>query len=491
MSFLRIFNRVVPKYATTEDRPAVRLDKGPYIGIVKATVDPLRKGRLSVFLQGMPGREDDPSSWRVVNYSSPFFGQTPDDGKGPTNDFVNSNHSYGMWMSPPDVGTRVLCVFVEGDPNQGYYIACLPDTHNMHAVPGHASSTTAKQEDKENYGSDNMPVVEFNDRNEELNPENFSTNPKPANPVLVGLLMFQGLFRDAVRGLTSSSSKRESPSRVFGINTPGRPYPEIPKDIPNSEVAENQKLRVGVFRFPGHSFVMDDGDVDGKNNLVRLRTAGGHQLLMHDSENVVYIANSTGSAWMEFGKDGKIDVYSADSISYYSGKDFNITAERSVNINSGGPLNLVAKDGAFMEGKAVNIRGSNSFNAYGGTTANLKGGGMVSVSGTGLANFTGAAVAIKGLITLINSGGAVPAGSVSSPGTNTHQKVERGDREWSATGTIESIATRVPTHEPFNRRSEQGPKATSTGSGIGFGTVLQVAGVGLTALGNVTDKLGD
>ena len=34
--------------------------------------------------------------------------------------------------------------------------------------------------------------------------------------------MKQGLVQDNVRGTTSSSARRESPSAVFGISTPGR-----------------------------------------------------------------------------------------------------------------------------------------------------------------------------------------------------------------------------------------------------------------------------
>ena len=33
-----------------------------------------------------------------------------------------------MWFTPPDIGTRVLCFFVNGDANLGYYIGGMKQT---------------------------------------------------------------------------------------------------------------------------------------------------------------------------------------------------------------------------------------------------------------------------------------------------------------------------------------------------------------------------
>ena len=92
-----------------------------------------------------------------------------------------------------------------------------------------------------------------------------------------------------------------SPSQVFGISTPGR------KDISNNQRnvgAKDSGATDYVARKTGHTFVMDDGAEDGTNQLTRLRTASGHQLLMHDTEGVVYIANGSGKAFIEMDTDG-------------------------------------------------------------------------------------------------------------------------------------------------------------------------------------------
>jgi hypothetical protein len=79
---------------------------------------------------------------------------------------------------------------------------------------------------------------------------------------------------------------------------------------------------------------MDDGDVNGDNQLTRLRSASGHQILMHDTEGVVYIANGTGNAWIEMDKSGRISVYSNRGINVRSEGDFNLHADKNINFHA-------------------------------------------------------------------------------------------------------------------------------------------------------------
>ena len=151
----------------------------------------------------------------------------------------------------------------------------------------------------------------------------------PVNDVLADQFKKQGLIQDTVRGTTSSSARRESPSRVFGINTPGR----IRDDSRVLNIGL-QNTKVKTDRNPGHSFVMDDGAADGTNQLTRLRTASGHQLLMHDTEGVVYLANGSGKAFIEMAKDGTISVYSDGGINLRSGRDFNLHSDMNINFHA-------------------------------------------------------------------------------------------------------------------------------------------------------------
>jgi hypothetical protein len=125
-----------------------------------------------------------------------------------------------------------------------------------------------------------------------------------------------------------------------------------------------------ISRLGGSSFVMDDGDdkweretapSDGPpvyksveagetglrdrphNELIRLRTRTGHQILLHNSEDLIYIGNSRGTAWIELTSDGKIDIFAEDSISIRTKQDFNFYADRDINMEAGRNFNTKVK----------------------------------------------------------------------------------------------------------------------------------------------------
>jgi hypothetical protein len=203
-------------------------------------------------------------------------------------------------------------------------------------IPGIAASKNVaidpSQERK--YGTRYLPVSEFNkstrkDTNGTGGQSIRLVNEfnKPVHP-FADRLLAQGLLLDKVRGVTSSGARREVPSSVFGISTPG-PLDNGPDGKKRQVGYTNDKTGpIPVTRLGGSSFVMDDGDKEGQNELVRIRTRTGHQILMHNSSDLIYIGNSKGTAWIELTSNGKIDVYAEDSVSIHTENDFNFKAER-------------------------------------------------------------------------------------------------------------------------------------------------------------------
>jgi hypothetical protein len=116
---------------------------------------------------------------------------------------------------------------------------------------------------------------------------------------------------------------------VFGISTPGR-INEAEKKFRLGPT--DAKKEASATRGTGHTFVMDDGDAAGDNQLIRLRTGSGHQLLMHDTKGVVYLANGSGNVWMEFSDDGGIDIYAGGGINIRSKGDMNFHSEKDINM---------------------------------------------------------------------------------------------------------------------------------------------------------------
>jgi hypothetical protein len=327
---------------------------GPYIGVVKNNIDPLRMGRLQVNIPSL-SKTLDPVSGNLVTceYLSPFYGAKDARHSIPgSTDYKDSQHSYGFWAVPPDIGTRVLVIFAEGKMDQAFWIGCVPDPMTNQMTPGIASSTSTHdaldgtfegadagfQDDKKSkYGTTNVPSGEVNRTVKGLKPEQFKTLRRPIHPFAETLLK-QGLSADDIRGNTSSSARRESPSQVFGISTPGR------KDRGTTKVkvgTKDSEATDYVTRKTGHTFVMDDGAVDGTNQLTRLRTASGHQLLMHDTEGVVYIANGSGNAYIEMQKNGRIDVYSGvGGINLRTEGDMNFHSDLNMNFHANGQVRM-------------------------------------------------------------------------------------------------------------------------------------------------------
>ena len=327
---------------------------GPYIGVVKNNVDALRMGRLQVNIPSL-SKTNDPISGNLVTceYLSPFYGAKDARHSIPgSTDYKDSQHSYGFWAVPPDIGTRVLVIFAEGKMDQAFWIGCVPEPMTNQMTPGIASSELTHdaldgtfegadagfQDDKQSkYGTTNVPSGEVNRTVKGLKPEQFNTLRRPIHPFAETLLK-QGLSADDIRGNTSSSARRETPSQVFGISTPGR------KDTSTTPVKVGTKDTEGrdyVTRKTGHTFVMDDGAADGTNQLTRLRTSSGHQLLMHDTEGVVYIANGSGNAYIELQKNGRIDVYSGvGGINLRTEGDFNLHSDSNINMHANGQIRM-------------------------------------------------------------------------------------------------------------------------------------------------------
>jgi hypothetical protein len=329
---------------------------GPYIAVVKNNIDPLRMGRLQVNIPSL-SKTNDPISGNLVTceYLSPFYGAKDARHSIPGSTAYNdSQHSYGFWAVPPDIGTRVLVIFAEGKMDQAFWIGCVPEPMTNQMIPGIASSTLThdaldgtfegadagfQQDKKSRYGTTNVPAGEVNRTNTGATPQQIANAKRPIHP-FAEILLKQGLSADDIRGNTSSSARRETPSQVFGISTPGR------KDTSTTPVkvgTKDTEVTDNVVRKTGHTFVMDDGAVDGTNQLTRLRTASGHQLLMHDTEGVVYLANGSGKAFIEMDKDGTISVYSDGGINMRSGRDFNVHSDMNINFHAKGAINFTSE----------------------------------------------------------------------------------------------------------------------------------------------------
>ena len=476
---------------------------GPFLAEITNHLDPTYMGSLEVSLIKTLQNSVDNSQGDtyIVRYLNPFYGVTSIRYEGNNSSSFNDvQKSYGWWAIPPDVGTIVMVIFVDGDPNQGYWMGCVQDQFQNHMVPGIAATkqTSITAEQRQKYGTTYLPVGEFLKSIQTLSVPNVEKIPKPVHP-FADRLVQQGLLLDTVRGVTSSSARREVPSGVFGISTPG-PL-DTSAGSKTGTIGYEKKRQIPVSRLGGSTFVMDDGDVNGQNELVRIRTRTGHQILLHNSQDLIYIGNSKGTSWIELTSNGKIDIFAQDSISIHTEQDFNFRADRDINFEAG--RNIHVRSGKNMEtniggyqflavddysktsirnnfdlsvGQTSKITavtdfhlnvGSNIFatagsglNLIGGESVKVGSGGVFGVDANGQIILTGSKIDFNGPAaptpTAAETAEAPPLLSLNSL-PNRDINYGWGPDKFYNTGTIRTIMLRVPTHEPYPQHENVNP----------------------------------
>ena len=455
-------------------------DPGPYEAIVTSHLDTKYSGTLEVELLKASVSGNDPFEvgQRVnVKYCSPFYGITSYDGVTMNRGYQDSQQSYGMWFVPPDVGVKVLVIFVEGNINKGYWFGCVQAENQNFMLPdGRAATSFTDVNDDPTLRGKKLPVGEYNKKliDNTRNLTDSTKNLKPINQRFVDILNSQGLLEDEIRGITTSSARREVPSSVFGISTPG------PVDKQGNARGKGGRY---YSRLGGSSFVMDDGDdkflrktsaaegpseyvsrelfeLEGDetiphNELVRIRTRTGHQILLHNSEDLIYIGNSKGTTWVELTANGKIDVYAKDSISFHTETDFNFKADRDVNIEAGRNVNIkalnnvqmesnqnlnlvIGADGFITTGSNLNVNSANNYFTSTSET-HIKSDVQYSSGSKAYSNFpTG------GTADATAAGSASILNTFTNPGENS-----------------ENIMKRVPQHEPWPQHENLNPNNVS------------------------------
>ena len=399
-------------------------DNSLYIGFVKFNEDAQRMGRLSVYIPEIGGDPTNKNSWITINYAPPFFGSTSAANLQNNQTMQGSQQSYGWWGIPPDLDNQVLCGFVNGDIARGYFWACIPQQNMNFMVPGLAAGPATSATPSKYLA----PTVEYN----KLNAQSTSSPSRPVYTPLANGLNTQGLAGDFERGPSSSSPRREAPSKVFGFSTPD-----------------------------GSQLYADDNPA---NEFIRFRTKSGVQVVIHETNGYVYINSKSGNSWVEISDLG-IDLYSINSISLRAQKDFNIRADNNINLDAGGSINLRA-------GSSINLQAGVdvSVGATSGMTLAVSNGMLqMSSSSDMLQSAGGAWRSEAGADMSMLAGGAMnrtasqisdngtPAPSVGAASATSLKGATLADTtSTGSSATLNTIGSRMPTHEPFKGHPKSG-----------------------------------
>lgn len=452
------------------DRGGMPAEMGPYVGIVVNNVDNTRSGRLQVWIEqfgatntdGSPNLTD-PTTWRTVRYISPFYGATKQSGDSGVGTYPGNRNSYGMWFTPPELGTRVLCFFVGGDPSiGGYYLGCIPEDGINRMIPaiGAVSNYNPNNATQKQLLNDvtAAPVTEINDIDPKFTDDpRFFDKPKPVQSTVEGILFQQGLNKDPIRGPIKSSAQRESPSNCYGISTPGKPiYQGGGSDKALKAALEKGQVKLQdiavIGRQGGHTFVMDDGDIDGNDTLVRIRTAKGHQITMSDDGDAFFITHANGQTWIELGKQGTVDVYSTNSINLRSEGVLNFHADKGINMFSGGNFRIKSKKTMIVESDdKLIMNGENFALLTSARSLGLRSDGTLGLQGKMVSARSDSQINLSGKLINLNGGQSIPVPSFPTiPEFNLPDTEFVSGKGWTIKdGALNTVCNRAPTHEPY------------------------------------------
>ncbi len=451
------------KYGTLKRSPP---SLGPLLCTVYSNYDPTRQGLLQVYASDSLDTDTNAPPTYKVRRLSPYFGQTM--GGGADDDwgsYTSNPSSYGQWQSPPDIGTQVVCIFIEGD-DVGYCLGAHQDPNALTMIPaiGSSEQVTLNEGEGQSYGGSTvLPVTNINTKNPDLaDTVDFLSAAKPVHSYVASIMQQQGILRDSYRGPITSSANREATSRVgWGVSTPGRPIYEggytdetLVSELgvdPNDVNQANYNI---IARRGGHSLVMDDGDIIGRNQLIRLRTALGHQILMSDDGQMLSILHSNGQTYIELGKEGTIDLYATNSVNVRTQGDLNLHADNDLNLHAGRNVNIKATQNMFVDAdNNYSQRVGNDHTSYALNNMSFKSDnaiGLLSANQLGIESGmeileTAPKIHMNGPSASLIPGIVEPIEVKQHPDTLFDKAVG-----WAtALAQIDSITTRAPAHMPW------------------------------------------
>jgi hypothetical protein len=151
---------------------------------------------------------------------------------------------------------------------------------------------------------------------------------------------------------------------------------------------------------------------------LRIKTTTGHQILLDDTNERIYCSTNKGKSWFEMDSDGHVHFYGAESLSFTTDADYNVTAKGNINLHAGNGVNIKA-DGD------VKITGGGDINLNSGCSTLVTAGDNIHLGAAGN-------IVEKGAKIYLNTMGTTAAALAPTPGI-------------------------VPSHEPFDR-----PKGKAT-----------------------------
>lgn len=448
-----------------------------YMAEIMDARTPLRNGDLKVWIIKTNSDRKNPKNWITAKCVSPMFGCTAN--KDSLN--TDENISFGWWNPMPYVGNYVFVFFpnVFGDNSACYWFGSPMDVSNC-MLPGISYDLTTEN------NTDYKPVCDKNylkkknknkNQTQDKNQDNVKDKPKEYK-VLSEALKKQGLDKDRLRGISTASSFRETPSHCYGFLSPlGNQFViddgwvsegEKKSWIEDSkkETKNDAEMHKGKDDY-GYEHInkawkaeLKEGSKGDKLNRFhggfRLRTRNGTQLLVLDC-GTIYMINKDGSAWVEITDDGYIDCFSEKGVSVASDGDINLYSKKSINIESDESINMSAKKGIMIETPGQINANSGTFNTSANITTENISANTATINSLKSSNaelngiFSGS---LQGTAYYATYAGTTPI-KQEEPNVKEQEIIGKNAKiKKHKTNDSESVVSRKPTHEPWKEHDK-------------------------------------
>jgi hypothetical protein len=334
-----------------------RAYSGTTTGVVIDTADPQGMGRLRIFCPAIGDTQDvelEAIPWAM--YGTPFGGSVGYGTRGAEDSQVDGSVAYGFW-GIPKIGATCLVTCIDGNSEYRVWTGCIYPQFLVHTMP-HGRYLEGKEGP---FDSREQPVQPLD--------ENFEEAYEGMVRVETEEWFTRGADRQvsAVNNTLTSGVDEEGNDLAMNdkVDEDGRGYQKSRQhpNIPGSDNGKNTDSLVYSWTTPGnHTISMDDA---ANNTRIRIRTTGGQQIILDDTNERIYLSSAKGRNWIELDQQGNIDMFTDGNTSIHSRKNINFTADENINMYAGGKINLVCEDEYRLHAvKDIHIHTDQNYRQY-------------------------------------------------------------------------------------------------------------------------------
>jgi len=421
------------------------------VGEVVDTNDPQQMGRLRVVC---PSLGDTPYTaikdlpW--ATYVSPFGGIVDTGTRGRSEDEAVGPVAYGLW-NIPKVGSTVLIACIDGDTRFRVWMGCLHGQFMSHTMPHGRYDYT----DAENVPAG--PLSSTEDPIQPLYDDQTTAFSKSKDTISAGLpntprQSYEYRTRGADFTSTALNDNLMGSEECNVSNKPDNQNVSVEENDGNSlnitqgyaesrvepplsfEATNNKNYDPQVYNWttPGfHSISMDDRP---ENCRIRVRSTHGHQVILDDTNERIYVSTSQGDSWIELDEKGNIDIYGKRNVSVHAEKDINFTADEAFRVKAKS-IHLAADEDVRLHSKSdmyIKSDGNTVLNSVGSTKVKSDSGVLYLNSGAQMNIYADGDI-------------------VLTAGPNFHINGIPADPGNSLPTKEAFYTSRIPEHEPWSR----------------------------------------